>query len=199
METIQGKVDRILFSNEENGFKVLKIKMTKGPLLTITGEFGPEIIPGTVADFHGDYKVHPKYGSNFKISGYAISHNQEEINSIQLFLDKVALNIGPERAKAIVKHFGNDLIRILNEEPYRLEEVPGIGKVSAESLQKAWLINKDEWEKNRQQYSLRAFLNSMGIKERRVKKIIAHFGGNFDAEDKIRANPYLLTEIEGFG
>jgi exodeoxyribonuclease V alpha subunit len=199
LETINGKVEKVIFSNEDTGFKVVKIKLIKGPRLTITGEFGPDIVPGTVANFHGDYKTHPKYGNNFKTSGYQISHNQEEINSIQLFLDRVAQNIGPERAKAILKHFGSDLIKILDTEPHRLEEVEGIGKVSTESLTEAWKKNKEEWEKNRQEYSLRAFLNSLGIKERRVKKIISFFGGHFDAEEKIRTNPYLLTEIEGFG
>jgi exodeoxyribonuclease V alpha subunit len=199
LETLKGKVEKVIFSNTDTGFKVLKIKLIKGPVLTITGEFGPEIISGTIGTFHGDYKTHPKYGSNFRATGYQVTHNQEEINSIQLFLDRVASNIGPERAKAVLKHFGNDLVKVLDTEPQRLEEVPGIGKVSADSLIEAWAKNKEEWEKNRQEYSLRAFLNSIGIKERRVKKIIAHFGGFFDAEDKIKANPYLLTEIEGFG
>lgn len=199
METIQGTVKSIIFENKESGFKVLKIKTTKGPQLTITGEFGPEIIVKTVADFHGQYKEHPKYGTNFRVSGYHIIHNVEELASIQLFLGCISENIGLERASLIVSHFGSNTIKILDNEPDRLTEIEGIGKISANSLKEAWIKNRKKWEEERQQYSLRAFLNSLGIKERRVKKILRYFGGGLNAEEVIRENPYKLTEIESFG
>lgn len=199
METIKGVVKRVIFQNEESGFKVLKVKIPSGPVLTFTGEFGPEIINGTVADFHGDYKAHPKYGTNFRVSSYDISHNAQELASIRLFLGAISPNIGPERAQYIVDYFGSETIDILDKEPFRLQEVEGIGRVSAESLGEAWQKNRNKWQHERQEYTLRAFLNSLGIKERRVKKIIKYFGGGLKAEETIRENPYKLTEIEGFG
>lgn len=199
METIKGTIKRVLFQNEDSGYKVLKASIPEGPLITLTGEFGPEIIPGTVADFHGDYKNHIKYGTNFKVTSYSISHNAEELLSIQMFIDTIAPNIGHERASFIVAHFGKDTINILDNNPERLQEVKGIGKVSAESLADAWKINREVWNEERKIYSLRAFLNSLGIKEKRVKKILGFFGGGLQAEELIRENPYILTEIEGFG
>lgn len=177
----------------------MKIRIPAGPFVTITGEFGPEIVVGTVADFHGDYKKHPRYGVSFRASSFSITHNVEELKSVELFIDAIAPNIGAGRAKAIVDHFGSEAVRILDDEPARLIEVPGIGKVSADSLTEAWKKNRARWKKERQDYTLRAFLNSLGIKERRVKKILSHFGGGLIAEEKIRENPYLLTGIEGFG
>jgi exodeoxyribonuclease V alpha subunit len=199
LETIKGAVKRVIFSNEESGFKVMKVRIPSGPVLTFTGEFGPEIIPGTVADFHGDYRSHPKYGTNFRVASYNISHNAQKLASIRLFICAISPNIGPERAQYIVNRFGSDTIDVLENESYRLTEVEGIGKISAESLAKAWKENREKWEHERQEYTLRAFLNSLGIKERRVKKIIRYFGGGLKAEDTIRENPYKLTEIEGFG
>lgn len=199
METIQGTIKSVIFNNEESGFKVLKLKTSKGPLLTITGEFGPDIISGTIADFHGNYKNHPKYGTNFRVSGYHIIHNVEKIASIQLFLDSISPNIGSERARRIVNHFGDDIINILDTNPQKITEVEGVGKISAKSLEKAWIENRDKWDKKRQEYTLRAFLHSFGIKERRIKKIINFFGGGLNAEEIIKKNPYRLTEINGFG
>lgn len=199
METIKAVVKRIIFSNEESGFKVMKVRIPSGPVLTFTGEFGPEIIHGTVADFHGDYRSHPKYGTNFRVSSYEISHNAQELASIRLFIDAIAPNFGPERAKIVVNYFGNKTITILNEEPYRLQEVEGIGASLAGDLQKAWAENRGKWKQERQEYTLRAFLNSLGIKERRVKKILKFFGGGLKAEETVRENPYKLTEIKGFG
>lgn len=199
METIKGAIKRVIFHNEESGFKVMKVRIPSGPIVTMTGEFGPEIIAGTVADFHGDYKTHAKYGQNFRVNSYTISHNVQELASIRLFIDAISPNIGPERAQFIVNYFGNETIEILDSNPERLVEVEGIGAISAESLAVAWKENRERWAVERQEYTLRAFLNSLGIKERRVKKIIRYFGGGLTAEDTIRENPYKLTEIEGFG
>jgi len=199
LETIKATVSKIIFINESSGFRVLKARLPDGPFVTITGEFGPEMIIGTIADFHGDFKAHPKYGNSFKATSFSLLHNAEELTSIQLFIDAIAPNIGPERARLIISNFGKDTIDILDNNPEKLMEIEGIGGVCADSLAKAWKENREKWKDVRQEYSLRAFLNSLGIKERRVKRILTYFGGSFDAEIKIKDNPYLLTEIEGFG
>ena len=56
METVKVTITRIVFSNDATGFKVLNTRTIDGKNLIVTGEFGPEIIPETVASFHGDYK-----------------------------------------------------------------------------------------------------------------------------------------------
>lgn len=199
METVQGTITKVLFSSEDTGYKVLRVRTKSGSPTVVTGEFGPEMVVNTAASFHGDFRKHPKYGMQFRSFSSDVTFNAEETASIRLFIDNVAPNIGPERSEAIVRHFGSDTIDVLENHPERLLEVDGIGKVSAESLAKAWKDNKEVWDKEREVYSLRAFLNSLGIKERRVKRILSHFGGGIFAEEKIRENPYILTEIEGFG
>jgi ATP-dependent exoDNAse (exonuclease V) alpha subunit len=200
METIRATIQKILYYKEASGYKVLSTRPLSGKSLTIVGEFGPEIIAETVADFHGDYKTHPKYGYQFKAQAYNIIHNAEELTSVKLFLVGIAPNIGTERASAIVDHFKMDTINVLDNNPERLLDVIGIGEVSAKSLTEAWKTNREKWDSERIVYSLRAFLGTIGLKERRVKKVLSFFGGHeFDAEQKIRDNPYRLIEIEGFG
>lgn len=199
METIKGTVSRVVFSSEETGYKVLQVRTPTGSPTIITGEFGPEIIPGTAANFHGNFKTHAKYGTQFRVTSVDITFNAEEQASIRLFIDSIAPQIGAERSSAITRHFQADTIRILDEEPERLQEVPGIGKVSARSLMEAWKLNRERWNKEREIYSLRAFLYSLGLKEKRVKRVLATFGGGLEAEEKIRQNPYSLTQVPGFG
>jgi len=199
METIKGTVSRVVFSSEETGYKVLQIRTPSGSPTIITGEFGPEIIPGTAASFHGSFKTHAKYGTQFRVTSMDITFNAEEQASIRLFIDNIAPQIGEWRSAAITQHFRGETVRILDEEPERLAEVPGIGKVSAKSLAEAWKMNRDRWNKEREVYSLRTFLYSLGLKERRIKKVLATFGGGLEAEEKIRQNPYSLTQIPGFG
>jgi exodeoxyribonuclease V alpha subunit len=200
METIKATVSRIVYSNEENGFKVLNTRTPGGSNLIITGEFGPEIIPESVASFHGDYKTHSKYGHQFKARSYTIVHNAQELASIKIFLDSIAYNIGPERSEAIISCFGLDTIKIIENEPDKLMDVPGIGKVCADAIKTAWQANRQKWAEERVIYSLRAFLCSLGIREKRIKKILVHFGGHeYDAEQVIRQNPYCLIDVEDFG
>jgi len=199
VESIKGTISKVIFSKEDTGYRVLSVLTPSGKHCIVVGEFGPEVVPETVVTFHGDYKTHDKYGHQFRAKSYTIDTKSEELASIKLFLDNIAPNIGPERAAAIIAHFGNDIIHILNDEPHRLTEVEGIGKVSAESLSKAWQENRSLWDKDRETYSLRSFLISLGIKERRIKKVLATFGGGLSAEELIRENPYVLTKVDGFG
>ena len=198
IETIKGTVQRIVFASE-SGFKVLRVKLSSGPVVSVTGEFGPNMVTGVISDFHGQYKTHPKYGPAFRVASYQIAKDVEELASVRLFIDVIAPNIGEYRSACIVTHFGSDIIRVLDEEPHRLSEVEGIGKVSAESLSEAWKQNREKWTELRQEFTLRAFLNALGIRERRVKKILGFFGGGVAAESAIRSNPFVLAELEGFG
>jgi exodeoxyribonuclease V alpha subunit len=173
--------------------------MPSGPVVSMTGEVGPDVIVGTIASFNGQYKNHPKYGTSFRVASYDIEHDEEQVSSFCLFIDFIAPNVGAVRAKALVDYFGEEFIDVLDNWPNRLEEVPGIGKITADSLRDAWTANRDQWEISRQEFTLRAFLYGLGIKERRVKKILAFFGGGLRAESSIRENPYVLAEVDGFG
>jgi ATP-dependent exoDNAse (exonuclease V) alpha subunit len=200
METVRATITKIICHKETSGYKVLVTRPLSGKSLVIVGEFGPEIIPESIADFHGDYKNHQKYGYQFRARSYTMVHNAEELASIRLFLDNIAPNIGLGRAEAVVDYFKMDTVQVLDNTPERLLEVPGIGKVSSDSLTKAWKENRERWNSERTIYSLRAFLGSLGLKERRIKRVLSYFGGHeFDAEEKIKQNPYQLIEIEGFG
>lgn len=198
IESLKGTVQNVVFSNPETGFKVLRIKMATGPVVSVTGEFGPDMVEGAIASFHGSYKTHPKYGSAFRIKSYNISHNVEELGSIRLFIDEIAPGIGTTRSNAIIKHFGKDVFKVLGN-PYKLMEVEGVGEVSANSLADAWNENKIRWDELRSEFTLRAFLSELGIKEKRAKKILGHFGGGLQAEIAIKENPYVLAEMDGFG
>lgn len=200
METLKVTVSKVIFSNDSTGFKVLNTRTLAGKNQIVTGEFGPDIVPESIISFHGDYKSHPKYGQQFRAYNYTMEHNAQELASIRLFLDNVTANVGPERSEAIIAHFGMETLSVIEHQPDRLTEVPGIGKVLAAAIKNSWQENRDKWAEERVVYSLRAFLGSLGLRERRIKKILEFFGGReANAEDFIKKNPYCLVELEGFG
>lgn len=200
METLKVTISKVVFSNDTTGFKVLNTRTLAGKNLIVTGEFGPEIIPESIISFHGEFKSHPKYGHQFKASNYTVEHNAQELASIRLFLDNVTANIGPERSEAIIAHFGMETLSVIEHQPERLTEVTGIGKVLAAAIKNSWQENREKWTEERVVYSLRAFLGSLGLRERKIKKILEFFGGReSNAEDFIKKNPYCLVELDGFG
>jgi len=200
METVTATISKFIFSNDTTGFKVMMTRTQAGQPLVITGEFGPELIPETIAIFHGNYFNHTKFGHQFKALSYGIIHNAQELTAIKIFLDNVADNVGPERSEAIISYFGKDTLQVIENNPERLTEVPGIGKVIAKSISDAWQENRQKWSAERIIYSLRAFLLSLGLRERRIKKVLAHFGGRENtAEQAIKDNPYSLIELDDFG
>lgn len=70
MENITGVVERITYYNEENGYRVIKVRV-KGfsELLTLTGKF-IEINVGTVIEAKGNFVVDKKFGKQFNVNEY---------------------------------------------------------------------------------------------------------------------------------
>ena len=127
MEYLSGVVERITYINEENGFSVIKIK-SKGyyDLVTVVGNLAAVNV-GASVKLKGEWKHDSKYGRQFNAFEY-----QEivpaTIAGIEKYLGSGLIKgIGPVNAKRIVKHFKEDTIRIIDEEPDRLLEVEGIG------------------------------------------------------------------------
>ena len=190
---------KFIFVNEDSGFKILSTRTQAGKNLTITGEFGPDIVPEAIAIFHGEIRSN-KYGPQLKASSYLITHNAQELASIKIFLNSITEFVGPERSEALIAYFGTDTFNIIENKPERLLEVPGIGPIIADNIKLAWQNNREKWAKERTVYSLRAFLCSLGLKEKKIKKVINHFTGREgDAETFIKNNPYSLIELDDFG
>lgn len=100
------------------------------------GPEGEEIFVGDIAgaaegvyiQAEGEYTHHPVYDLQFKVTSYEISM-PEDIGGIVAFLGSGAIKgIGNALAKRIVKKFGTDTLRIIDEEPERLAEVKGISR-----------------------------------------------------------------------
>lgn len=187
METISGVIDRVVFQADNSDYKVFNLKRINKSRISVQGDF-PDLFEGSKLEVHGKYYNHPKYGMGFRAESYTFSHDDSP-NSMRLYLRSIAKWIGPDRAHSIVAKFGTDLDKILEENPEKLCEIEGIGKVSAQSVAEAWLENKE-------MKNIRIFLQSLGLTSFKIKKIIGSFGPK--AEKIIKENPYLLCN-KGFG
>jgi len=191
MEYLSGVVERITYINDENGFSVIKIK-SKGyhDLVTVVGNLAAVNVGASVR-LKGEWKHDSRYGKQFNVFEY-----QETVPATIVGIEKylgsgLIKGIGPVNAKRIVKHFKEDTIRIIDEEPDRLIEVEGIGPKRVEMIKKGWQEQKEI--KN-----VMLFLQSKGVSTAYAVKIYKTYGN--DSINIVKSNPYRLADdIWGIG
>lgn len=191
MEYLSGVVERITYFNEETGYAVIKLK-SKGyhDLITVVGNVAAVHV-GAIVALRGEWKVDSRYGKQFVASSYE-ERLPATVAGIEKYLGSGLIKgIGPVTAKRIVKVFGKDTINIIEEEPERLVEVPGIGPKRIEMIKKAWQDQKEV--KN-----IMLFLQSHGVSTSHGAKIYKTYGN--ESLDIVRENPYRLADdIWGIG
>lgn len=189
MDTIKGYIEHIIFRNKENGYTVLNL-LTQEEALTCVGFF-QTMDQGETIEATGEYTTHQVYGKQFKIEHYTILPPSDE-ESVERYLSSGAVKgVGPALARRIVKAFGGDTYRVIEEEPERLAEVKGI------SLKKAREIAASLCEKRDARDAL-TFLQGYGIGNTLALRIYETYG--MGLYGVMRENPYRLAEdISGIG
>ena len=191
MEYISGVVERITYQNHENGFCVIKIK-SKGfyDLVTVVGNL-VAVNVGAIIRLKGEWKVDSKFGKQFQAHDYR-EMVPATVAGIEKYLGSGLIKgIGPVYAKKIVKHFKEDTLRVIEEQPDYLINVEGIGEKRVSMIKKAWQDQKEI--KN-----VMLFLQSNGVSTAYAVKIYKTYGN--ESIEIVKTNPYRLAEdIWGIG
>lgn len=190
-ETVTGYIDHVIFRNDDNGYTVIVLKgMEEEQELTCVGTF-PAITQGASIEATGNYITHPVYGKQFQISSYT-EKMPEDALAMERYLGSGAIKgIGAALAARIVRRFGNDTMRIVEEEPERLAEIKGI------SEKKALEIAEQMTEKADMRRAM-VFLQKYGISLNLGAKIYQKYGQS--VYGVLQENPYRLAEdISGVG
>ena len=189
LEEKQGTIAEIIFHNSENGYTVA-IFETETDAFTAVGNL-PAVTAGRSYILQGEFTTHPVYGEQFSIKSFEEVMPSTE-DGIREFLASEAMKgIGRKTAAAIVSVFGTDTLRIIEEEPQRLTDVPGIGKKTAERISLAF-------GKHREFAGIVLYLQQFGINVDYAMKLYRVYGsGTLEA---VEENPYRLVEdIFGVG
>ena len=189
MERLEGYIDHIIFRNSDNGYTVM-VLVTQDGEVTCTGTLS-YIGEGEKVALTGQYIAHPSYGEQFKIESYSIQTPEDE-ESAERYLGSGAIKgVGAALAARIVRHFGGDTFRIIEEEPERLAEIKGI------SDRKAREIAEQVYEKRDMRKAM-IFLQQLGITTSLAVKIYEKYGA--EIYRVIQENPYQLADdIGGVG
>ena len=182
-------MEHIVFRNEENGYTVLNLTAESGEI-TCVGNF-QAVHEGEYLEAEGEYTTHAAYGQQFRAETYRIKIPESGL-ALERYLGSGALKgIGPALAARIVRRFGEDTLRIMEEEPERLSEIKGI------SEKKAREIGEQMIEKSHMQNAM-IFLAQYGISLSLGIKIYNQYQ---DALYRVlKENPYRMAEdIPGVG
>ena len=188
---LNGQIERITYSNEENGYTIAKMKTQgRGGLVTIVGTlFG--VSPGEVLQVSGYWDSHPRYGEQFKVVSFR-SLLPATTKGIEKYLGSGMIKgIGPVTAKRLVSQFKEETLDVIEQSVDRLQEVAGIGEKRIEMI-------KTAWEEQKEIRDVMIFLQGQGVSPTYAVKIYRQYGK--ESIHMVSENPYRLAmDIFGIG
>lgn len=189
MENLKGYISHIVYRNEENGYTVFEL-ISGGEEVTCTG-FPPSVSEGESCRLTGGFVNHPIYGKQFHMDSYAACA-PENAQAVFRYLSSGAVKgVGEALAGRIIQAFGEDSMRILEEEPERLAEVKGISRKKAREIA-GQLSEKKELR------DAMIFMQQYGITNKQALKIWKTY--EMGLYEVLKENPYRLVEdIDGIG
>jgi len=188
---LQGQIERITYTNEENGYTIARVKVYgQRDLVTVVGNFMSPMA-GEILKMKGEWVNHPQYGEQFKLVQYKTTV-PASVYGIEKYLGSGLIKgIGPVMAKRMVKKFGEETLNIIEKEIERLAEVDGIGEKRIRMIKKAWEDQKEIRE-------VMIFLQAHNVSSGYATKIFKQYGST--SIEVVKENPYrLATDIFGIG
>jgi exodeoxyribonuclease V alpha subunit len=138
MITINGTLSRITFQNPENHYTVCRVAVPKvADAITVVGHL-PGVAQGERLKLKGTWISHPKYGEQFKAASFEITLPSSMAGIRKYLSSGIIPGINQELADRIVDTFGEQTLEIIENEPDRLLDVYGIGKIKQKMIETAW-------------------------------------------------------------
>jgi exodeoxyribonuclease V alpha subunit len=189
---LEAVLERVTYANEETGYTIARVAAERsgGDLLTVVGPLlGAQV--GESLRLSGRWTSHPRYGRQFEVRSYS-TVLPATIQGIQRYLGSGLIKgIGPVMAERMVAHFGTDILRVIEEEPQRLIDVPGVGPKRTKLVAEAW-------EEQKVIKEVMVFLQGVGVSTSLAVRIFKRYRDA--AIGVVRSEPYrLAADVWGIG
>jgi exodeoxyribonuclease V alpha subunit len=197
---LDGVLERVTFANPETGYTIARIAPDRGTgrgpvsasteLVTAVGSLlGAQV--GESLRLRGRWTSHVKYGKQFEVYSFTTVLPATEQGIRRYLGSGMIKGIGPVIAERMVNHFGVDIMHIIDDEPGRLIEVPGLGPKRSARI-------KDAWAEQKAIKEVMIFLQSVGVSTSLAVKIYKKYGD--ESVETVKQNPYkLASDIWGIG
>ena len=197
---LDGVLERVTFSNPETGYTIARIAPDRGTgrgpvsasteLVTVVGPLlGAQV--GESLRLRGRWTSHVKYGRQFEVHSYTTVLPATEQGIRRYLGSGLIKGIGPVMAERMVGHFGVDIMHVIDDEPGRLVEVPGLGPKRTARI-------KDAWAEQKAIKEVMIFLQGVGVSTSLAVKIYKKYGD--ESIDTVKQQPYrLAADVWGIG
>jgi exodeoxyribonuclease V alpha subunit len=197
---LDGVLERVTFSNPETGYTIARVAPDRGTgrgpvsasteLVTVVGSLlGAQV--GESLRLRGRWTSHVKYGRQFEAHSYTTVLPATEQGIRRYLGSGMIKGIGPVMAERMVSHFGAGIMAIIDNEPERLIEVPGLGP-------KRCVRIKDAWAEQKAIKEVMIFLQGVGVSTSLAVKIYKKYGD--ESVTTVQKEPYRLAQdVWGIG
>ncbi|MBR5144604.1 MAG: ATP-dependent RecD-like DNA helicase [Clostridia bacterium] len=184
-EVIKGRIENVVYHNENNDYTVLEIVDGDENLICAVGVM-PMAFEGEIVTLHGRWTFHKEFGKQFAFDSFDKSL-PDDVDGIFKYLSSGTIKgVGPVTALKIVNRFGVDSFDVIEHRPEWLADISGITRKKAAAISESF----------RQQAGIRGVMmfckDYMGVGE--VAKVYKKFGAG--AVGLIKDNPYILCDGE---
>jgi exodeoxyribonuclease V alpha subunit len=198
--------EKTLFCNEQSGYTIASYKTNDAKTIPFEArsKFKPRdgmtaftavgnrlpTASGVEIELFGKWTDGGKYGMQFSVEGCTVLRPQTAEGIIAYLSSDLVKGIGEKTAKEIVDRFGIFALDIIDNTPNRLLEVPGITENKLTAILESY----------RESVGLRDIMTELapyGVTPKKAEKILEIYG--VQAVEIVKANPYVLCNISGFG
>ncbi|NDJ60739.1 MAG: AAA family ATPase, partial [Chloroflexi bacterium] len=198
MDSLTGTVERITFYNADNGYSVIKIKPSqrypsaeaRDGTIAVVGTM-PELAVGEQIQLTGQWVDDARYGRQFRCETVTPLAPTTEDGIVSYLSSGIVKGIGRRTAEKIVRYFGIETLDVLDNQPDRLSEVPGLKRELARDLAQAWAYNQAIRQ-------TMIFLQGYGVSSKMAARIYEHYGA--ESINVVKEDPFTLAdEVYGIG
>ncbi len=187
--TLRGTVTRVTFERDETGFRVVRVAVDGGVEELVVGVM-PRVVRGSEVRVVGRRVDDPRFGKQIAVDSVTPVEPQGREGFVR-FISGLVKGIGPRLAERVVEHFGDDAMRVLDEDPGRLAEVRGVSARVASSAAIAWVDA-------RASAAHLSLLMGLGLPRGLAYRVVKRFGAA--TGHVVEREPYRLShEVPGIG
>ncbi|HVH45263.1 MAG TPA: helix-hairpin-helix domain-containing protein, partial [Labilithrix sp.] len=188
---VEGEVAVVTYENVESGFRVVKLDVPgRHDRVTVVGLF-PRVTVGSRVRVRGTTEVNREYGEQLRATSVT-ELAPTTLGGIERYLGSGLIKgIGGVTAQRVVKQFGLETLKVLEEEPHRLRDVPGLGRARADAIIASW-------NDQRAIRDVMVFLQAHGASVHLAARILKRYGAK--AVSIVSTDPYRLAiDVWGIG
>lgn len=183
LEKLEGTVEEVVYSNEDNGYGVLYLDIIND-IVAVAGNL-PFVSEGESICVYGNWTEHPKYGQQFGAVYYEPKTVHTAQSAYKYLSGGIIKGIGPATAKKIVDKFGDKTFFVIENDYDELISINGINPKKARNIH-------EEYMKKIDLQNIVTFFNQYEVSPTVAVKVYNTFGKA--SIELCKRNPYILCE-----